>query len=271
MTHQTTLQRADFFERPRTAFTLIELLVVISIIALLIALLLPALKAARETARQVSCASNLRQGAIAVVVYATETNGYLPPGAARVGGLDNVYANIGDHMGMVNSSGTPLSFGRRLGGDASPLICPSWENHLNGTANQERAKTYLFAMDINRASPFKDNQTPATINTWSKWYADERYGLRRLDDYASSGTHMFMDANAMNKLSVNETALWNPVEFDNNGIHPGFRHGSAVNNRRNAANVVFMDGHVKLVNQDWFLDATSADRDMFMRNNQPGK
>ena len=67
---------------PRTAFTLVELLVVIGIIVILIALLLPVLNSARESARRVSCASNLRQLAAAVIQYKHETRRY--PGPAHV-------------------------------------------------------------------------------------------------------------------------------------------------------------------------------------------
>jgi len=53
----------------RRGFTLIELLVVIAIIAILAAILFPVFARAREKARQASCSSNLKQIALAELMY----------------------------------------------------------------------------------------------------------------------------------------------------------------------------------------------------------
>ncbi len=63
---------------PIRAFTLVELLVVIGIISVLIAMLLPALNKARESAQRISCASNLRQVAMAWIAYTSDYKGVLP-------------------------------------------------------------------------------------------------------------------------------------------------------------------------------------------------
>ncbi|MEN9674787.1 MAG: hypothetical protein RIS76_683 [Verrucomicrobiota bacterium] len=65
-------------QRRIVGFTLIELLVVIAIIAILASLLLPALGNARERAYRTACVANNKQLAIAMQLYANDSQDYLP-------------------------------------------------------------------------------------------------------------------------------------------------------------------------------------------------
>jgi len=60
------------------AFTLIELLVVVAIISVLAAMLLPALQKAKDTGMQIRCVGNIRQVAMAMLMYVDDNNSYLP-------------------------------------------------------------------------------------------------------------------------------------------------------------------------------------------------
>lgn len=60
----------------RDGFTLIELLVVIAIIGILAALLFPVFAAARDKAKQAACMSNVRQMALAIVMYVEDWEAY---------------------------------------------------------------------------------------------------------------------------------------------------------------------------------------------------
>ena len=64
--------------RRTRGFTLIELLVVIAIIAILAAILFPVFARAREAARKATCLSNLKQIALAAIMYAQDYDEVLP-------------------------------------------------------------------------------------------------------------------------------------------------------------------------------------------------
>jgi prepilin-type N-terminal cleavage/methylation domain-containing protein/prepilin-type processing-associated H-X9-DG protein len=62
----------------RRAFTLVELLVVLAVVAILLALQLPGLARVQTQSRQAQCAANLRQLALAEIIYGTEHADRLP-------------------------------------------------------------------------------------------------------------------------------------------------------------------------------------------------
>ena len=70
----------------RRGFTLVELLVVIAIIAVLMAILMPALNRVREQGKRAVCLSNVKQLALAWIMYADDNDGKIC--AANVGHSD---------------------------------------------------------------------------------------------------------------------------------------------------------------------------------------
>ncbi len=86
----------------RKGFTLIELLVVIAIIAILAAILFPVFARAREKARQTSCLSNVKQIALATMMYTQDYDETLPMNYFDTGVSGSVqYPGGGTSRGMI--------------------------------------------------------------------------------------------------------------------------------------------------------------------------
>jgi prepilin-type N-terminal cleavage/methylation domain-containing protein/prepilin-type processing-associated H-X9-DG protein len=162
--------------RGRRAFTLVELLVVIGIIAILVAILLPALARARQAAQTVACASNLRQIALASIMYAADNNDWHVLGAAikqRSPETGNLQWNYGWPERLV--IGRHIAQGPRPGQwnllweqqfpahGVGVFVCPSW---ANGALENGNTRLTAMGYGMNRyaweeaAFPVSGDYTP---------------------------------------------------------------------------------------------------------------
>ena len=81
-------------QRRRAGFTLIELLVVIAIIAILAAILFPVFAKARAKARQTACLSNMKQLALATMMYTSDWDECWPQRVYGTG-TPPIFVNLG--------------------------------------------------------------------------------------------------------------------------------------------------------------------------------
>jgi prepilin-type N-terminal cleavage/methylation domain-containing protein len=194
----------------RHGFTLIELLVVLSIVAVLAAVLFPVLAQAREQARQISCASNARQLALGILIYAQDYDEILPP-VAFVDGAANGAADQNNVLWTELLA--PYLKNRRI------LFCPSDSQSgqgsygLNELAFADLTDPRSLQAPIRALAVF---QTPAeTVMLGELGMADD-WKTPRPDTYklVAPGSPLNDDADA----------------------RPAARHHSRVN-------LAFMDGH----------------------------
>lgn len=94
--------------KPRArGLTLVELLIVITIILILAFFSFFGISKARAAARSAVCASNLRQIGAAMLFYANDNNGQLPPLEDRTGANDGLRGIWPEFLAETNASGVP--------------------------------------------------------------------------------------------------------------------------------------------------------------------
>ena len=214
--------------RPRITlkgFTLTELLIVITIILVLAALSFFGIARIRSAARGATCTSNLRQVGTAMLSYASDNSGQLPPLEDRTkpgDGLKGIWPAFladGDYLPRAFSRDGKLSCG------ADVWACPDCTDP-RGNGKEERAFNG-FGVAEGTVMKVKKLSVPGS-------------GSLRLSEIPNPDrTWLVGDAaNSASNLKTGWYAIWsNPTKWTSSHV-PAARHGDKVN-------VCMVDGHVE--------------------------
>lgn len=259
-------------------FTLVELLVVIGIIAVLVGMLLPSLNRARESARTSQCASNMRQLAQAMLMYANAHKGKLMPARIQALGTSTIvpqgwfWPNELVRLNYVTAKNSFVS-GNTPIGEYTVFQCPS--GHLDAPITAGTAGA-AYPADPKNRQPAKaqtggTNGEPAfSVPVWYQLNAplhttagETRLGgpkagpfvnfNRPIASYPTPDASL-VDPGYNRSMSLIRKSSEVAMIFegaDNNVLRVtciSAPHGSPENGGRDGrSNVAFFDGHVQAV------------------------
>lgn len=250
------------------AFTLVELLTVIAIVAILMAILFPLIGMIRESANRSTCASNLRQIALAVLSYTNDHRGYLPSGrGSATGNFTGLYRRIEDpshepngvimaeHSQMLSSH---IARYVGLGRSTSVWRCPS-NGAMWDAMNDQSKSTYLInnqgstvpsyffgSYATNQGVAGSPNRSPKTLRTEFRAGAE---GNRNFADNPNTGER---EVYGPDWGTVRDhPRIWMIADMDS-GNYGGMEGVPSVSSsnavprpHKNGRNYAFFDGHVE--------------------------
>lgn len=215
--------------RRKHGFTLIELLVTIAIIAILAALLLPTLQKAKEKASAITCRSNAKTVAMAVMFYCENFDGYIP-------------LAIGNDVGKPQTASWAwcLLLTDCLP-DGKPLVCPGlrdaggycWKRTYDLTAETVRINTDPMGWQADYGG-FAFN--PMVVSS-SNLYPRARLGQFK----RTSEKLMFADSGVKNGYDAAHT----PGAGIALAVAPDWGNTYFASWHAQTCNMAFYDGHVE--------------------------
>jgi len=238
--------RRPQFVRVR-GFTLIELLVVIAIIAILAAMLMPALSRAKDRGRSAACLANLKQLAMAWVMYADDFAQRFPPNkSARVNGVQQ---NVPDSwvLGNAQTDTTPANLERgvlyRYVPAAATFRCPADRSVVSGQDGLRRTRSYALSAWLNSEMSGKPD-----FPEWDTRTFDEmKFRYTSLTDPSPARVFVFLDKNS----DCNDDGVFALADAYGYAMHPDEWTDLPAETHIRGCNLAFADGHAEHYRWRW--------------------